>query len=109
MEGLLEPVYEEIVIGRAEVRNLFKYSKVGVIAGSYVTEGKIKRNGSIRVLREGKKIFEGKLNSLKRFKEDAKEVAQGYECGIAITGHTDFKAGDIVEAFEIREKPRKPQ
>lgn len=107
MEGMLEPEYEEVVIGRAEVRTLFKYSKVGVIAGSYVLEGKIKRGGSIRVLRQGKKIFEGKLDSLKRFKEDVKEVSKDFECGIAIMKYSDFKEGDIIEAYEVREKPRR--
>lgn len=107
MEGMLEPEYEEVVIGHAEVRELFKYSKVGVIAGCFVTNGKIIRGAKIRILREDEKIYEGKLDSLKRFKEDVKEVGINFECGMAIMGYTDFKVGDIIEAFEIRQKPRK--
>ncbi len=106
MEGLLEPEYEEVTIGSAEVRSLFKYSKVGTIAGSLVTQGKLIRGGSIRIKRDDNKIYEGKLDSLKRFKEDVKVVEKGYECGIAITGCEDFRVGDIIEAYEVRVKPR---
>ena len=84
MKGLLDPEFEEQVIGQAEVRQTFKVSKVGTIAGSYVTEGKITRNAGVRVIRDGIVLFEGELDTLKRFKDDAKEVAQGYECGITI-------------------------
>jgi translation initiation factor IF-2 len=107
MEGLLEPEYEEVVIGHAEVRNLFKFSKVGVIAGCFVKEGRMVRGSKIRIFREKEKIYEGKLESLKRFKEDVKAVEQNYECGVAISGYTDFEVGDEIEAFEIREKARK--
>ncbi len=106
MEGMLKPEYEEVIIGHAEVRNLFKFSKVGIIAGSFVKDGKLVRGGKIRVFREDEKIYEGKLESLKRFKDDVKMVEQNFECGIAIPGHVNFQVGDIVEAYEIREKPR---
>ena len=103
MKGLLDPEYEEQVIGQAEVRQTFKVSKVGTIAGSYVTEGKITRNAGVRVIRDGIVQFEGELDTLKRFKDDAKEVAQGYECGITIEKYNDLKEGDIIEAFEMVE------
>lgn len=107
MEGMLEPVYEEVVVGHAEVRNLFKYSKVGIIAGCFVKDGKMVRGTKMRIKRDGEKIYEGKLESLKRFKEDVKAVEANYECGVAIQGYTDFKVGDEIESFEIREKARK--
>lgn len=107
MTGLLEPVKEEVILGHAQVKTLFKYSKVGVIAGSIVKDGKMQRGAMIRIMRDGKKIFEGKLEALKRFKEDAKEVQTGYECGISITGYTDFAEGDTIECFEIRTAARK--
>lgn len=107
MEGMLEPEYEEVVIGHAEVRNLFKFSKVGVIAGCFVKDGKLVRGCKMRLFRGPDKIYEGKLESLKRFKDDVKAVEQNYECGVAIQGYTDFKEGDEIEAFEIREKSRK--
>ncbi|MGX0037500.1 translation initiation factor IF-2 [Staphylococcus warneri] len=106
MKGLLDPEYEEQVIGQAEVRQTFKVSKVGTIAGSYVTEGKITRNAGVRVIRDGIVQFEGELDTLKRFKDDAKEVAQGYECGITIEKYNDLKEGDIIEAFEMVEIKR---
>lgn len=107
MEGLLEPEYEEVIVGHAEVRQLFSFSKVGVIAGCFVTDGKMTRGIGMRIFRNKEKIYEGKLESLKRFKEDVKTVEQNYECGIAISGYTDFEIGDVIEVFEIREKPRK--
>ncbi|MFA5114205.1 MAG: translation initiation factor IF-2 [Candidatus Margulisiibacteriota bacterium] len=106
MEGLLEPEYEEVITGHAEVRNLFSFSKVGKIAGCFVTDGKMTRGTGMRILREKKKIWEGKMESLKRFKEDVRSVEQNFECGINIPGYTDFKVGDVIENFEIREKPR---
>ena len=106
MKGLLDPDFEEQVIGQAEVRQTFKVSKVGTIAGSYVTEGKITRNAGVRVIRDGIVLFEGELDTLKRFKDDAKEVAQGYECGITIEKYNDLKEGDIIEAFEMVEIQR---
>lgn len=99
MKGLLDPIYKEAVIGQAEVRNTFKISKVGTIAGCMVTSGKITRNAEARLIRNGIVVFEGKIDSLKRFKDDAKEVAQGYECGITLERFNDLKEGDIIEAF----------
>jgi translation initiation factor IF-2 len=107
MEGMLEPVYEEVVTGHAEVRNLFSFSKVGTIAGCFVTDGKMARGTGMRIFRGKEKIYEGKLESLKRFKEDVKSVESNYECGIAISGYTNFQVGDTIEAFEVREKARK--
>jgi translation initiation factor IF-2 len=99
MQGVLEPVFKETYLGTAEVRNTFRIPKVGVIAGSYVTDGKIARNAEIRLLRDNVVIFEGKIASLKRFKDDASEVARGYECGIGIQNYNDVKIGDQIEAF----------
>lgn len=104
---MLDPEYEEKVIGQAEVRETFKVSKVGTIAGSYVTDGKITRNSGVRVIRDGVVLFEGEIDSLKRFKDDAKEVQQGYECGITIVNFNDLKEGDIIEAFIMEEIERK--
>ena len=98
MKGMLDPVYKEVVTGTAEVRQTFKVSNVGIIAGAYVTSGKIPRNAIARVIRENVVIFEGKISSLKRFKDDAKEVASGYECGIQLENCNDIKEGDIIEA-----------
>ena len=106
LEGMLEPEFEEVVIGRAEVRQTFKYSKVGVIAGCFVQSGLFKRGAGLRVVRDGNKTYEGKVESLKRFKEDVKEVQENFECGIAMAGYTDFKTGDILECFEKRQKER---
>ncbi|WOS96310.1 translation initiation factor IF-2 [Nosocomiicoccus massiliensis] len=106
MKGMLDPEYEEEVIGYAEVRQTIKVSKIGTIAGSYVTEGKITRDAGVRVIREGVVIFEGELDSLKRFKDDAKEVASGYECGITIKNFNDIKEGDQIEAFQMVEVRR---
>ena len=107
MKGLLDPEFEEKIIGQAEVRETFKVSKVGTIAGSYVTEGKITRDSGVRVIRDGIVIFEGELDTLKRFKDDAKEVARGYECGITIKGFNDVKESDIIEAYIMEEIKRK--
>jgi len=106
MKGMLEPIYEEKVIGHAEVRQLFKASGVGTIAGSYVLDGMIQRGCKIRISRDGKQIFEGNLASLKRFKDDVKEVRSGYECGIVLDGFQDIKEGDIMEAYIMKEVPR---
>ena len=106
MKGMLDPEYEEKVIGQAEVRQTIKISKVGTIAGSYVTDGKITRNSGIRLIREGIVIFEGELDTLKRFKDDVKEVAQGYECGITIKNFNDIKEGDVIEAYVMEEIKR---
>lgn len=99
MKGMLDPVYKEAVIGHAEVRSTFKISKVGTIAGCMVTSGKITRAAEARLIRDGIVVFEGKIDSLKRYKDDAKEVAQGYECGITLDNYNDLKEGDVIEAF----------
>ncbi|OKP79080.1 translation initiation factor IF-2 [Paenibacillus sp. P3E] len=99
MKGMLDPIYKENVIGHAEVRNVFKISKVGTIAGCMVTSGKITRNAEMRLIRSGIVVFQGKIDTLKRFKDDAKEVAQGYECGITLERYNDVVEGDIIEAF----------
>lgn len=106
MKGLLDPVYEEKVIGQVEVREIFKVSRIGTIAGSYVTDGKITRNSGIRVIRDGVVQIEGEINTLKRYKDDVKEVAQNYECGITIKNFNDIKEGDIIEAFIMEEIER---
>ncbi len=99
MKGMLDPVFEEVIHGQAEVRQTFKASKVGTIAGCMVTDGKIIRNSFVRLIREGVVVYDGKLSSLKRFTNDAKEVAQGYECGLTIERFNDIKTGDIIEAY----------
>lgn len=99
MKGMLDPIYKEVVIGHAEVRNVFKVTKVGAIAGSMVVDGKIARNAEARVIRDGIVVYTGKVDSLKRYKDDAKEVAQGYECGITLDRFSDIKEGDMIEAF----------
>ena len=106
MKGMLAPEYEEHVIGNAEVRQTFKISNVGTIAGAYVTDGKLERNAGVRVLRDNVVIHDGKLSSLKRFKDDAKEVTKGYECGIQIEKYNDIKEGDIIEAYILVEIKR---
>lgn len=106
LEGMLKPEYEEVVIGHAKVRQTFKFSKVGTIAGTIVIDGIMKRGLSIRILRENEKMFEGKLISLKRFKDDVKEVASGLECGIVIDNFADFKGDDIIEQYEMRLKKK---
>ncbi len=103
MEGLLEPTFKESPLGRVEVRDTFHVSKVGTIAGCYVVEGKIVRNSKARLVRDNVVIWEGALSSLKRFKDDAKEVQSGYECGIGLVNYNDIKVGDIVEAYEMQE------
>lgn len=107
MKGMLDPEFEEKVIGQAEVRTTFKVSKVGTIAGSYVTEGKLTRDSGVRLIRDGIVIFEGELDTLKRFKDEVKEVAQNYECGITIKNFNDLKEGDIIEAYVMQEIERK--
>ena len=106
MKGMLDPIYKEVVNGHVEIRQLFKVSGVGTIGGAYVTDGKILRNSEVRIVRNGIVIHEGKLASLKRFKDDAKEVAAGYECGIMIERYNDIKEGDIVESFHMEEVQR---
>ena len=107
MEGMLSPEFKEEIVGTAEIRETFKITKFGTIAGCYVTEGKINRNSNVRIIREGIVIYSGELGSLKRFKDDVKEVKNGYECGLNIDKYNDIKVGDIVEAYEEVEVNRK--
>ena len=107
MKGMLDPEFKEVIIGNAEVRQVFKVSNVGTIAGCYVTDGKIARNSIVRVIRDNVVLHEGKLISLKRFKDDAKEVAYGYECGVQIEDWNDIQEGDIIEAHIMEEIERK--
>ena len=103
MKGMLDPVYEEKITGTAEIRKLFKFSKVGTIAGSYVTDGVIKRDSNVRVIRDGVTIYDGKINSIQREKDTVKEVKKGLECGITIENYNDLKEGDVFEAYEMVE------
>ena len=106
MKGMLEPIYEEKVTGSAEVRQLFKFSKVGIIAGSYVIDGVMKRDSKARVIRDGIVIYDGNINSIQREKDSVKEVKKGLECGITIENYNDIKVGDIIEGYEMVEKER---
>ena len=106
MKGLLKPTFEEQITGHLEVRNTFSVSKIGTIAGCFLTSGKIQRKSDVRLLRDGVVIYEGKINSLKRFKEDTKEVTSGFECGLSIEKFNDIKVGDTIEVFKIVEVPK---
>jgi translation initiation factor IF-2 len=106
LSGMLAPDRQEHALGQAEVRQLFRVPKLGVVAGCYVTAGNIKRENQARLVRDGVVVYEGKISSLRRFKDDVKEVASGYECGIGIEGYQDIKEGDAIEAFEVREVAR---
>jgi translation initiation factor IF-2 len=99
LKGMLEPEYKDVLIGKAEVRQVFRIPKIGNIAGSFVREGEIKRNATARVVRSGQKIFEGTVSSLKHLKDDVREVKQGFECGISLDGFNEFKSGDVVEFY----------
>jgi translation initiation factor IF-2 len=103
---MLAPEFEEVVTGDAEVREIFSVPRIGKIAGCYVLNGTITRNSKVRFLREGTIIWKGAVQSLRRFKDDVREVQAGYECGIGLTDFQDLKAGDIIETFEEREIPR---
>jgi len=107
MEGILAPIVEEKVLGRAEVRQIFKVSRIGTIAGSYVVDGKVQRSAKMRLLRDDAVIFDGKVAALKRFKDDVKEVASGFECGISLEGYNDIKVGDVLEAYVLEERAAK--
>ncbi|MBP7033670.1 MAG: translation initiation factor IF-2 [Syntrophobacterales bacterium] len=109
MEGLLEPEFREVVQGRAEVRETFRIVKVGTVAGCYVTDGKIPRSASVKLVRDGVVVYDGKIASLKRFKDDAKEVAAGMECGLGIEGYNDIRVGDVIEAYITEQIERKLQ
>ena len=106
MKGLLAPVYKEVVLGQASVRQLFRVTKVGTIAGCMVTDGKLVRDAKVRIIRDGTVVYTSKLGTLKRFQNDAKEVAAGYDCGLTIDGFNDIKENDVIEAFEEREVPQ---
>ncbi len=103
MKGMLEPVLKENILGHAQVRNVFKVTGAGTIAGSYVTDGKVQRNASVRLLRDNVVIYEGKLSSLRRFKDDVREVSQGYECGIGLENYSDIKENDVIECFVMEQ------
>ena len=106
MKGLLAPEFKENLLGHAQVRNTFKITGAGTIAGCYVTDGKVQRNASVRLLRDNVVVFEGKLSSLRRFKDDVREVASGYECGIGLENYNDVKEGDVIECFVMEEVER---
>jgi len=103
MKGMLAPKFKEVILGHAEIRNTFKVSGVGTVAGCMVTDGLVRRNGKVRLLRDNIVIFEGNLDSLKRFKDDAREVNAGYECGIGLEGYNDMKELDVIECFVMEE------
>ena len=103
MKGMRDPVFEEKVIGHAEIRQIFRASAIGNIAGSYVLDGEFQRDCKVRITRDGDQIYEGKLASLKRFKDDAKEVAEGFQCGITLQKFSDIKEGDVFECFKLEE------
>ncbi len=107
LEGMLEPKLKEVFLGRAVVRQVFKISKAGTVAGCYVQKGTIRRTNDCRLIKNGQEVYKGKLSSLKRFKDDIKEAAEGYECGIGLEGFEDIKLGDIIEAFEVQKIARK--
>jgi translation initiation factor IF-2 len=106
LEGLLKPELKEVVIGAADVREVFRLSKSGVVAGCMVSSGTIPRTGKVRLLRDGQTVWNGRIGSLRRFKDDVREVASGFECGIALDGMNDIKVGDVIEAFKIEELAR---
>jgi translation initiation factor IF-2 len=103
MTGLLAPVYKEHVIGRAEVKEVFHVPKVGSIAGSQVTDGRVERNAKVRLIRDGVVVFDGMISSLRRFKDDVKEVLMGYECGIGLERFQDIKPGDVFEVYQLEQ------
>ncbi|MGH2539966.1 MAG: translation initiation factor IF-2, partial [Actinomycetota bacterium] len=106
LSGMLAPEKQEHELGQAEVRQTFRVPRLGVVAGCYVTQGTIPRGARVRLVRDGIVVYEGRIGSLRRFKDDVREVASGYECGIAIEGYQDVKEGDVIEAFEVREVAR---
>ena len=106
MKGMLDPIFEEKVIGHVEIRQTFKASGIGTIAGSYVLDGAVERNAMARISRDGSQIWEGKIASLKRFNDDAKEVKAGYECGIVFDDYNEICEGDTVEVYKMVEVPR---
>jgi translation initiation factor IF-2 len=105
MVGLLPPIVLEVTLGRAEVRRTFNVPRIGTISGSFVLEGLVRRGAQCRLVRDGVQVYDGRVGSLKRFKDDAREVATGFECGIGIDGYNDLKIGDVIEVYERQEKP----
>jgi translation initiation factor IF-2 len=103
MAGLLPPTIKEVVLGQCEVRETFTIPRQGTIAGSYVTDGKLRRNAQCRLIRDGVQVYQGKLASLRRFKDDVREVQTGFECGVGLEAYNDVKIGDVIEAFELEE------
>ena len=103
MKGLLDPEFKEEILGKAEIRDTFKVPNIGTVGGAYVIEGKVQRNAGIRLVRDGIVIHEGTISSLRRFKDDVKEVQSGYECGIGIEKYNDIKIGDILECYMMVE------
>jgi len=106
LEGLLKPELKEVVLGAAEVRQLFKLSKAGMVAGCMVTSGTVARTAKVRLMRDGEAVWTGRIDALRRFKDDVREVASGYECGITLDGMNDIRVGDVIEAFTIEELAR---
>lgn len=106
MKGMLDPIFEEQIIGHAVIRQTFKASGVGTIAGSYILDGKFQRGCKVRITRDGEQIFDGPLASLKRFKDDVKEVNAGYECGLVFEKYNDVQEDDMIEAYAMVEVPR---
>jgi translation initiation factor IF-2 len=106
LEGMLAPKFKELIVGRAEVREVFTIPKVGSVAGCQVTQGKVERNLDARLIRDSVVIYQGKILSIRRFKDDVKEVAQGFECGLSIENYQDIKQGDVVEPFVLEEVAR---
>ncbi|MDD3377751.1 MAG: translation initiation factor IF-2, partial [Candidatus Riflebacteria bacterium] len=106
LKGMYDPEYEEEVIGRAEVRKVYKVSGIGTICGSYILSGTVNRQASVRIVRDGVEVYEGRIASLKRFKDDAREINAGYECGIGIENYNDIKDNDILEFFRLKEIER---
>jgi translation initiation factor IF-2 len=106
MKGMFKPVFKEVEMGRVSVRNTFKISGVGTIAGAYVQDGKVTRSAQVRVVRDGVVVYDGKISSLKRFKDDVKEVASGYECGISFENFNDIHEGDVIEAYTMEQVER---
>jgi translation initiation factor IF-2 len=106
LKGMLKPIYEEVTLGQAEIREIFRSSKAGIIAGCMVISGSIRRNAKARLLREGVVVTESTIASLRREKDDVTEVREGYECGMTLANYSDIKISDIIETYEMREKPR---
>ena len=105
MAGLLPPTIKEVVLGQCEIRETFTIPRQGTIAGSYVTEGKLRRNAPCRLIRDGVQIYQGKVGSLRRFKDDVREVQTGFECGVGLESYNDIKVGDVIEVYELEETP----